>query len=99
MHARLTVRRWTREIRPMLFLGLPIVSGMLGQMLIGLTDTIMIGRVGVVQLAASAFVIALAHVPLVFGLGLLSSVAVLTSQAFGARQKDQCGEVLRHGLL
>ena len=83
----------------MLALAFPIMSGMLAQMLIGLTDTIMVGRVGVVPLAASAFVIALAHLPLVFGIGLLSSVAVLTAQAFGARQPKEAGEVLRHGLV
>ena len=56
-------------------------------------------RVGVVPLAASAFVNAVAHIPLVFGLGLLSSIAVLTSQAYGARRPDEAGEILRHGLV
>jgi MATE family, multidrug efflux pump len=59
----------------------------------------MIGHVGVVALAACAFVNAVAHLPLVFGLGLLSSIAVLTSQAYGARKPDEAGEILRHGLL
>ena len=75
------VRLWLRESRPTLALGLPIMAGMIGQMLMGLADTVMVGRVGVVPLAASAFVNAVAHIPLVFGLGLLSSIAVLTSQA------------------
>jgi MATE family multidrug resistance protein len=99
MRSALALRRWTREIRPMLSLALPIMSGMLAQMLIGLSDTIMVGRVGVVPLAAAAFVTAIAHLPLVFGIGLLSSVAVLTAQAFGARQIKETGEVLRHGLV
>jgi multidrug resistance protein, MATE family len=58
----------------------------------------MVGRVGVVPLAASAFVNAVAHLPLVFALGLLSSVGVLSAQAFGARENREAGEVLRHGL-
>lgn len=93
------VRLWTREVRPTLGLALPIMAGMVGQMLMGLADTIMVGRVGVVPLAASAFVNAVAHLPLVFGLGLLSSISVLTSQAFGARRPDEAGETLRHGLV
>ncbi len=93
------VRLWTREVRPTLGLALPIMAGMVGQMLMGLADTIMVGRVGVVPLAASAFVNAVAHLPLVFGLGLLSSISVLTSQAFGARRPDEAGEALRHGLV
>src|SRR5688500_18470021 len=99
MRSALAIRRWTREIRPMMALAFPIMSGMVAQMLIGLSDTIMVGRVGVVPLAAAAFVIAMAHLPLVFGLGLLSSIAVLTAQAFGPREPKEAGEVLRHGLL
>jgi len=45
------VRLWVREARPTLALALPIMAGMVGQMLMGLTDTIMVGRVGVVTLA------------------------------------------------
>lgn len=94
-----TLRYWTREVRPTWALALPIMAGMLAHMLMGLADTIMVGRLGVLPLAASAFVNAIAHLPLVFSIGLLSSVAVLTSQAFGARQATEAGEVLRHGLL
>ena len=68
-------------------------------MLMGLADTIMVGRVGVVPLAASAFVNAIAHLPWVFGLGLLSSLSVLTAQAYGAQRPDEAGEILRHGLI
>lgn len=93
------VRVWGREARPTLALALPIMAGMVGQMLMGLADTIMVGRVGVVPLAAAAFVTAIAHLPLVFGLGLLSAISVLTAQEFGARRPDQAGETLRHGLI
>src|ERR1051325_8724485 len=93
------VRLWLREARPTLALALPIMAGTVGQMLMGLADTIMVGRVGVVPLAAAAFVNAVAHLPLVFGLGLLSSISVLTAQAFGARRLDEVGETLRHGLI
>lgn len=93
------LRLWRREIRPTLALALPIMAGMVGQMLMGLADTIMVGRVGVVPLAASSFVNAVAHLSLVFGIGLLSSISVLTSQAFGARRPEEAGEVLRHGLV
>lgn len=94
-----TLRLWRHEVRPTLALALPIMAGMVSQMLMGLVDTIMVGRVGVVPLAASAFVNAIAHLPLVFGLGLLSCIAVLTSQAYGAKKPAEAGEVLRHGLV
>src|ERR1051325_127458 len=94
-----TLRAWAHESRPTLALALPIMAGTVGQMLMGLADTIMVGRVGVVPLAASAFVNAIAHLPWVFGLGLLSSLSVLTAQAYGARRLDEVGETLRHGLI
>ena len=101
MRSRLVrnVRVWRREARPTLALALPIMAGMVGQMLMGLADTIMVGHVGVVPLAAAAFVSAVAHLPLVFGIGLLSSISVLTAQAFGARRPEEAGETLRHGLI
>lgn len=83
----------------MIKLAAPIVAGMLGQMLIGITDTIMVGHVGIVPLAASAFVNSLVHLPLVFSIGLLSSISVLASQAYGAKRPTEAGEVLQHGLI
>src|SRR5215510_7797859 len=93
------VRLLRSEVRPTLALALPIMAGMVSQMLMGLADTIMVGRVGVVPLAAASFVNAAIHLPLVFGIGLLSAIGVLTSQAFGARKPEEAGEILRHGLV
>jgi MATE family multidrug resistance protein len=92
-------RLWRRELRPTLALAFPIMAGMISQMLMGLADTVMVGRVGVVPLAAASFVIAVGHLPLVFGLGLVSAISVLTAQAYGARQAREVGELLRHGFV
>src|SRR6185295_3772071 len=94
-----TLRLWRHEVRPTLSLALPIMAGMVSQTLMGLADTIMVGRVGVVPLAAASFVNAAIHLPLVFGIDLLSTINVLTSQAFGARKPEEAGEILRHGLV
>lgn len=99
LRTKAALRRARREVWPTTKLALPIMAGMVSQMLMGLIDTLMVGRVGVVPLAASAFVIAITHVPFVFAFGLLSSISVLTSQAFGAQQRSAAGEVLRHGLV
>lgn len=99
LHLKRRLRFWRREARPTLTLALPIVAGMVSQMVLGIADAMMVGRVGVVPLAAASFVNAIAHLSLVFGLGLLSAIAVRTSQAHGARRPDEAGEVLRHGLV
>jgi MATE family multidrug resistance protein len=72
---------------------------MVGHMLLGLTDTMMVGRVGVLPLAGAALVNTVTQVPMIFGIGLLSAVQVLTSQAFGARKPAETAETVRHGFL
>lgn len=42
------LRLWRREVRPTFALALPIMAGLVSQTLMGLVDTIMVGRVRVV---------------------------------------------------
>lgn len=86
------------HLRPTLVLAGPIVAGQVGQTLMGLADSVMIGRVGVVPLAASAFAGALFHAVMVPGLGVLSPVSVLAARALGAGSPADAGEHVRHGL-
>lgn len=69
------------EARSNLLLALPIIAGNVSHMLLGLADTVMIGRLGVTQLAASAFANSLLMVPLIFGFGFLQCITVLVSQS------------------
>lgn len=87
------------ELKQTLVLAAPITAGHLSQMLMGFADTLMIGRVGVVPLAASAFANVLIHFLFIIGVGLLSSVSVLVAHAFGAGNRREAGEVLRRGLV
>jgi MATE family multidrug resistance protein len=86
------------ELRQTLLLAAPITAGHVGQMVLGFVDTLMIGQVGVVPLAASAFGNAVAHFFIVIGIGLLSAVSVFVSHAHGAKKPREAGEMLRHGL-
>lgn len=92
-----TVSGW-RELLTTLALAAPIMAGHVGQMLMGLVDTVMIGRVGVADLAAAAFANNLFHIVLVFGLGLLTSISVMAANAHGAGEAREVGRVLRRGL-
>ena len=87
-----------RELLTTLTLAAPIMAGHVGQMLMGLVDTLMIGRVGVADLAASALANNLFHIILVFGLGLLTSISVLAANAHGAGEAQEVGRTLRRGL-
>jgi MATE family multidrug resistance protein len=89
---------YLREIRPTLALALPIIVGQVSQMLMGVTDSVMIGHTGTVPLAASAFGGNVFGVFYVLGIGLMLPVSVLVSRARGAGRPGECGEYLRHGL-
>ena len=86
------------ELKQTLPLALPIMAGQLTYMLMGLADTVMVGHVGTVPLAACAFVNAYAHIGILFGMGVVTSVAVQVSHAHGAGDEESPGEVLRHGM-
>jgi multidrug resistance protein, MATE family len=68
-------------------------------MLMGVTDSLMVGRIGTLPLAASSFGIGVFNVFFIIGVGLLTPVAVFASRARGAGRHDEAGEYLRHGLL
>ena len=93
------MQRYLREIRPTLTLALPIIVGQVSQMLMGVTDSVMIGRAGTVPLAASSFGGNVFSVFYVLGIGLLLPVAIFVSRARGAGQLAECAEYLRHGLV
>jgi MATE family multidrug resistance protein len=88
---------FARECRDTLILALPLIAGQLSQMLMGVTDTIMVGRLGVVPLGAATFANTVLVVPFVLGIGLLTSISVRVSQASGANRPADAQEALRHG--
>jgi multidrug resistance protein, MATE family len=90
---------WKRELRPTWMLALPIIAGNLSQMLMGVVDTLMIGRVGTVDLGAAALANALVHFILVIGMGITVAVSVQVAQAHGRKDGAGAGEALRHGTF
>jgi MATE family multidrug resistance protein len=86
------------ESRQTLRLALPLMIGQLSQMLLGVADTVMIGRLGVTEMAALTFANSLFHVPFVFGIGLLTAVSVVTSNSRGADDSAGARGSCRHGL-
>ncbi len=79
-------------------LALPLIIGQVSQMLIGVADTVMLGKVGVTELAVLTFANSLFYVPFVFGIGLLTSVSVFTSNARGAGDTAAGRSSCRDGL-
>ena len=83
------------EFRQTLSLALPIMVAQVGQMLMGLTDTLVVGRLGVAPLAAVAFSNTIVITLFVCGIGMLTSIGVVGAQAHGAGHSQTKQAVLR----
>lgn len=86
------------ESKLTLKLAFPLVIGQVSQMLLGVADTVMIGKLGVTELAVLTFANSLFYVPFVFGIGVLTSVSVFTSSAVGANDGAAGRASCRNGL-
>lgn len=86
-----------KESRLTLALASPMIANQLGQVMIGWSDTVMVGRLGVLPLAACAFATLVAQFCIVFAFGLVSSVSISVSRAYGAKRYDQAGQYLWSG--
>lgn len=91
-------RATLRELRPTLRLAAPITAGQVGQMLMGVADTIMIGHVGTIALAACAFANNILIVLAVTGYGVLTAVSIRVSHAHGAGVVPAMARALHAGM-
>lgn len=76
----------------------PIVVGQVGQNLITLADTIMVGALGPLALGASAFAGSIFAIFLIFGIGMLAPITALFARAQGQENYPYGGVLLHHSL-
>ncbi len=99
MHAPATLDHAPIRLRTLLALAGPVVASRLGIMAMGLVDTLVVGRYSASELGFLALAWAPTSIVLTTGIGLLSGVQVLTSQAIGAGREAETGAILRRGLV
>ena len=86
------------ELTETLKLAIPIALTQLGQIAMMTTDLALIGRLGDAAVAAAALASSVFFLTFTFGMGLVSAVAPLAAQAFGARDPRMVRRALRVGL-
>src|SRR3954469_16557093 len=91
-------RHLADEFAETLKLAVPIALTPLGQIAMMTTDLALIGRLGDEAVAAAALAHTVFFVSFTFGMGLVSAVAPLAAQAFGARSPRSVRRALRVGL-
>ncbi len=86
------------ELAETLKLAVPIALTQLAQIAMMTTDLALIGRLGNAAVAAAALAGTVFWIGFTFGMGLVSAVAPLAAQAFGARDPRMVRRALRVGL-
>lgn len=87
------------HIRPNFLLAYPIMLSMLGQVMTGVADSVMIGWTGATPLAASSFANIFFSIPLFFGIGVSYAITPLVAQAEGAHDDRRIIDTLKNGGL
>lgn len=87
------------EVRAVVRLATPVVVIQVGMMLMGVVDTMMLGRVSEQALAAGALGHVMSFGLMVFGMGFLMALDPLVSQAFGAGDHAAVGRHLQRGVV
>lgn len=76
----------------------PVVLSEIGWMMMGVVDTIMVGRVSPEAIGGVSIGSVLHFTVAVFGMGVLLGLDTLVSQAFGGHRLDECHTWLLHGV-
>lgn len=86
------------EIGATLAVALPLAAANLAQMAMGLTDTIMVGRLGALPLAAAGLGVMLYFTMATAVQGVVNAVAPLAAHALGAGERARAGWVAGEGI-
>lgn len=79
-------------------LGLPVLVTQLGNIVVSMADTMMVGAYGTQELASAAFVNNLYMIPIVMQMGFAGGVTPLIGALFGSKKHYDAGAMLRVGI-
>lgn len=94
-----TLSLYRSDIKTNFLLAYPVMISMLGQVMTGVADSVMVGWIGALPLAASSFANIFFTLPLFFGVGVSYAITPLVAEAHGAKNTQGIIETLRNGFL
>jgi MATE family multidrug resistance protein len=86
------------EFLPMLKIAIPVVMAELGWMTMGVVDTVMVGPLGPEAISAAGVGNAMHIAFAIFGMAVMLGLDTLVSQAYGARDIQECHRCFFDGL-
>ncbi len=96
---RVVLRPTRTDVSAVVRLAVPVALVQVGLMAMGVVDTLMVGRVSAVDLAAVALGNLYFFVVAVFGMGVLMALDPLVSQAVGAGDREGAALALQRGVV
>ena len=87
------------HIKETIKLSLPISIGQIGHVMLGVVDSLMVGKVGSASLAAASLVNGIFFLIMVIGIGLSMAATPLIAMAKGENKFEECGNILNHSLI
>ncbi|WP_154853249.1 MATE family efflux transporter [Cyclobacterium xiamenense] len=80
-------------------LAYPVMLSQLGQVMVGVADNVMVGRLGAVPLAAASLANSIFFLILMFGIGISMAVTPMVAAADGEGKTGKIGRYLSHGFV
>ncbi|MGE5399584.1 MAG: MATE family efflux transporter [Ignavibacteriales bacterium] len=90
---------YKHHIKSTITLAYPVAVGQLGHVMMGVVDSLFVGRLGAVQLAAASIANSIFFLIFVIGLGITFAISPLVAIAVGSKKTNECSIILRHGLI
>jgi MATE family multidrug resistance protein len=87
------------HLRETITLAFPVIIGQLGVIMMGIVDSLMVGELGAVQLAAASLANSLFIIIHIFGLGVAFAVTPLVAIAVGAGKPEEGNQLFRQSLI
>ena len=91
--------RYKVHYRKNFLLAYPVMLSQLGQVLVGLADSLMVGRLGAEPLAAASLANVVFYMIMVFGLGVSLAVTPLVAAADGENDDSKITTIFSNGLM
>jgi MATE family multidrug resistance protein len=87
------------QVKTTFLLAYPVMLSQLGQVAVGVADSMMVGRLGALELAASSLANSIFFVVLMFGIGISMGLTPLVSNAYGKGKTNQIARLFSNSLL
>lgn len=87
------------HIRESWSLAYPVMLSQLSHVMVGVTDSIMVGHVGATSLAAASLANVIFNLLMLFGIGVSYAITPLVASAAGEENHNKISHILRHGLM